>query len=87
MPGKTLKTQAQQFVLNLLEYFEMEKENGGPLESLSSVQEVQFKLPKFIYSRDYQPYFLEGGRCSSNITENSIFYQEKERKQLHLATS
>lgn len=40
MPGKTLKTQAQQFVLNLCEYFELEKRNGGPLEPLSSVQEV-----------------------------------------------
>ncbi|KAL1502440.1 hypothetical protein ABEB36_007581 [Hypothenemus hampei] len=39
MPGKILGTQAQEFVLNLCEYFEMEKRNGGPLEPLSSVQE------------------------------------------------
>ncbi|KAL1502882.1 hypothetical protein ABEB36_007960 [Hypothenemus hampei] len=39
MPGKIFGTQAQEFVLNLCEYFEMEKRNGGPLEPLSSVQE------------------------------------------------
>ncbi|KAL1493737.1 hypothetical protein ABEB36_009431 [Hypothenemus hampei] len=39
MPGKPLSAQAQQFVLNLCEYFEMEKRNGGPLDPLSSVQE------------------------------------------------
>ncbi|XP_050510051.1 uncharacterized protein LOC126891755 [Diabrotica virgifera virgifera] len=39
MSGKPLNSQSQQLVLNLCEYFEMEKINGGPLEPLSSVQE------------------------------------------------
>ena len=47
MPGKILGTQAQEFVLNLCEYFEMEKRNGGPLEPLSSVQEVMPKVLQF----------------------------------------
>ncbi|KAK4885304.1 hypothetical protein RN001_001575 [Aquatica leii] len=36
---KTLRLQFQQFVLSLLNYFEREKKNNGPLISLSSVQE------------------------------------------------
>jgi len=43
MPGKVLGSQAQQLVLNVLEYFELEKRNGGPLEPVTSVQEVHFK--------------------------------------------
>ncbi|KAL1510012.1 hypothetical protein ABEB36_004670 [Hypothenemus hampei] len=48
MPGKILSTQAQQFMLNLIDYFEEEKRNGGPFslslshlpsEPLSSLQE------------------------------------------------
>lgn len=38
--GRVLKSQAQQLVLNLLSYFEREKENGGTLLSLAKVQEV-----------------------------------------------
>lgn len=44
MPGKILHRQAQQLILNLCEYFELEKNNGGPLEALSSVQEVNNKF-------------------------------------------
>ena len=40
MPGRILKSQAQQLVLNLCDYFEMERRNGGPLLPVSSVQEV-----------------------------------------------
>lgn len=42
MPGKRLDSQCQQFVMNLLEYFEAEKENGGFLLPLEAVQEVKF---------------------------------------------
>lgn len=38
--GKALNSQSQQLVLNLLEYFEREKENHGPLISLDAIQEV-----------------------------------------------
>lgn len=41
MPGKPLKSQSQQLVINLLDYFEREKTNGGPLESLNAVQDVR----------------------------------------------
>ncbi|KAF5269529.1 hypothetical protein FQA39_LY08718 [Lamprigera yunnana] len=36
---KTLYTQAQQFMLNLLQYFKREKENGGPLILVSTVED------------------------------------------------
>ncbi|KAI4455464.1 transposable element-related [Holotrichia oblita] len=36
--GGTLRSQSQQLILNLLEYFEREKQNDGPLLPLSSVQ-------------------------------------------------
>lgn len=37
---RTLKSQSQQLILNLLNYFEREKVNKGPLLSLASIQEV-----------------------------------------------
>lgn len=46
--GRTLHTQAQQFVLNLLQYFEREEENGGPLILVSAVQEVSTTLSVYI---------------------------------------
>lgn len=39
MPGKQLNSQSQELVLKLLHYFEMEKENGGPLVPINCVQE------------------------------------------------
>jgi len=47
MRGKTLNAQAQQLVLNLCEYFELEKRNGGPLEPVTSIQEVSHELFTF----------------------------------------
>lgn len=38
MPGKVLGSQAQQFVINLLSYFEEEKVNEGPLISITQVR-------------------------------------------------
>lgn len=40
MPGKRLNSQAQQLVLNVLDYFEREKQNGAPLISVNAVYEV-----------------------------------------------
>ncbi|KAK4881177.1 hypothetical protein RN001_004496 [Aquatica leii] len=37
--GKTLRSQSRQMVVNLLVYFQQEKDNGGPLIPLTSVQE------------------------------------------------
>ncbi|KAK4872331.1 hypothetical protein RN001_014360 [Aquatica leii] len=37
--GKTLRSQSRQMVVNLLAYFQQEKDNGGPLIPLTSVQE------------------------------------------------
>lgn len=48
MRGQTLKAQAQQLVLNLCEYFELEKRNGGPLEPITSIQEVNYIFFIFI---------------------------------------
>lgn len=39
--GRTLRSQSQQLVVNLLNYFQREKENGGNLLPLSAVQEVK----------------------------------------------
>ncbi|KAF5285578.1 hypothetical protein FQA39_LY16590 [Lamprigera yunnana] len=39
MPGEVLNSQSQMFVIKLLQYFEQEKENGGPLISVLSVQQ------------------------------------------------
>ncbi|KAF5278250.1 hypothetical protein FQR65_LT15739 [Abscondita terminalis] len=39
MPGEVLNSQSQMFVIKLLQYFEHEKENGGPLISVLSVQQ------------------------------------------------
>ena len=39
MPGSVLHKTAKNLVLNLLEYFQNEKDNGGPLLSVNSVQE------------------------------------------------
>ena len=36
--GEFLNPQSQQLVLNLLEYFQKENENGGPLLSIKAVQ-------------------------------------------------
>ncbi|XP_072390429.1 protein N-lysine methyltransferase METTL21D-like [Diabrotica undecimpunctata] len=50
MPGNTLNSQSQQLVLNLYEYFKLEKRNGGPLLApLACVQET--KICKQISSR------------------------------------
>ena len=38
--GKTLRSQAQHLVVNLLDYFEREKEHGGPLLPLNCIQQV-----------------------------------------------
>lgn len=43
MPGKQLKLQSQEFVVKLLQYFQSEKENGGPLISVNCVQEVKYE--------------------------------------------
>ncbi|KAF5292489.1 hypothetical protein FQA39_LY14036 [Lamprigera yunnana] len=40
MPGEVLNSQSQMFVIKLLQYFEQEKENGGPLISVLSVQQL-----------------------------------------------
>lgn len=40
MPGKRLNSQAQSLVLSVLNYFEEEKRNGGPLLPISAVREV-----------------------------------------------
>lgn len=42
MPGKRLLPSEQQFVIKLKEYFEKERDNGGPLLPLTSIQEVRF---------------------------------------------
>ncbi|KAF5299159.1 hypothetical protein FQA39_LY02332 [Lamprigera yunnana] len=39
MAGEVLNSQSQMFVIKLLQYFEQEKENGGPLISVLSVQQ------------------------------------------------
>ncbi|CAH2006315.1 unnamed protein product [Acanthoscelides obtectus] len=39
MKGKTLSSQSQGLVLSLLNYFQQEKDNGGPLLPLLAVQE------------------------------------------------
>ncbi|KAK4880524.1 hypothetical protein RN001_008670 [Aquatica leii] len=39
MPGNRLNSQSREMVIHLLAYFQKEKENGGPLESVNSVQE------------------------------------------------
>ncbi|KAF5284689.1 hypothetical protein FQA39_LY16941 [Lamprigera yunnana] len=40
MPGEVLNSESQMFVIKLLQYFEQEKENGGPLISVLSVPQV-----------------------------------------------
>ncbi|CAH1992314.1 unnamed protein product [Acanthoscelides obtectus] len=40
MKGKTVSSQSQGLVLSLLNYFQQEKDNGGPLLPLLAVQEV-----------------------------------------------
>ncbi|CAH1961781.1 unnamed protein product [Acanthoscelides obtectus] len=40
MKGKTLSSQSQGLVLSLLNYFQQEKDNGGPLLPLIAVQEI-----------------------------------------------
>ncbi|KAI4467866.1 hypothetical protein MML48_2g00005411 [Holotrichia oblita] len=39
MPGKRWNSQSQELVLNVLEYFEREKENGGPTLPVNAVYE------------------------------------------------
>ncbi|KAL1488382.1 hypothetical protein ABEB36_014856 [Hypothenemus hampei] len=39
MPGKTLHSQARNLVANLLEYFEAERDNKGPLISVNAVHQ------------------------------------------------
>ena len=41
MWGETLKTQGQQLVFNLYNYFELEIKNGGPLKHISCVQKAK----------------------------------------------
>ncbi|KAJ3660114.1 hypothetical protein Zmor_004584 [Zophobas morio] len=39
MPGKPLSSRAQDMVSNFIEYFALEKENGGPLISLNPTEQ------------------------------------------------
>jgi len=72
MRGRPLSSQCQEMVISLLEYFQAESENGGPLLPVTAVRQVgiigtrQGNIDCIGSRNSTHLYFLAGSTCSED---------------------